>query len=448
MQFLAAGINHHSAPVDLRERFAIPTERLPEHLQEVAKAAGLREAMLLSTCNRVELYGVCDDPGRSGGVIFDHLGAGHGVPRKTLEEATFVRVGESAVRHIFRVAASLDSLVVGEPQVLGQVKEAWELARWAGAAGAVLDRCLTVALHAAKRVRTETGLAQGAASVSSVAVELARSIFGDLSGRGVLIIGAGEMAQQAGIHLRSAGASEIVVVNRSAERGEALARELDGRYEPWDHLEPELVRADVVVTSTGAVVPVLGRRTLRPVMRKRRYAPLFLVDIAVPRDVDPDAARLDHVFLYNIDDLQNIVHDNRRARMAEAERAEVIVDEEVANFLQWMRLRAVGPLIGRLQAHSRAVARGEVERALRRLPDLDPRAREVVERLGHDIVGKLLHTPITRLRDAAKEPGPAGAVLTDAVRELFEIDATSGATGGAVEPEAEAPADGKVPEPS
>src|SRR5690606_24764696 len=232
---------------------------------------------------------------------------------------------------------------------------AFATAKEGGWVGPVLDRCLSLAIKCAKRVRSETEIARGSASVPSVAVDLATRIFGDLGGCTVLIVGAGDMAEQAAAHLRAAGASELVVVNRSVERGSALAERIGGRYEPWERLEAQLVRADVVVTSTGSKMPVIDRTMMKPVMKARRQRPLFSVDIAVPRDVDPAVSQTDHVFLYNVDDLQGIVHDNMRLRAGEAERADAVVDEEVQEFLAWMSSRSLGPLIAKLQHHGHAL---------------------------------------------------------------------------------------------
>lgn len=419
-ELLAVGLNHKSAPVELRERLAVSESDHGAVLRNLREAAGLREVMLVSTCNRVEVYGVGDPH-------FSH-------PLRTLAEIQradvsvdghcFRRAHAEAARHIFRVAASLESMVVGEPQILGQLKDAYALAKEHDAVGPVLDRCMNLAIKSAKRVRTDTDIARGSASVPSVAVDLATRIFGDLRGCSVLIVGAGEMAEQSAVHLRAAGATEIVVVNRSEERGQTLADKIGGRYEPWERLEAQLVRAEVVVTSTGSKLPVIDRAMMKPVMKARRQRPLFLVDIAVPRDIDPAVSYTDHVFLYNVDDLQGIVHDNMRSRAGEAERAGAMVDEEVQAFLQWMRSRSIGPLIGQLQRHGQAVVDSEVARALKKLSGLDDKQKAVVERLGRAIMQKLLHKPMANLRkanDGASGPfdGPA---LAEALSHLFELE--------------------------
>jgi len=425
---LAMGLNHKSAPVELRERFAVATEEHGPILQRIRERAELAEVMVVSTCNRVEIYGVAKDltPGPRALAEFAQL---RSIDPGLLDGHLFVRGEADAARHIFRVAASLESMVVGEPQILGQLKDAFAKAKEIGVVGPILDRCLSLAIKSAKRVRTETEIARGAASIPSVAVDLATRIFGNLTGCTVLIVGAGEMAEQAAVHLRASGATEIVVVNRSEERGQTLADKIGGRYERWERLEAQLTRADVVVTSTGSTLPVIDRSTIRPVMRARRQRPLFFVDIAVPRDVDPAVGQADHVFLYNVDDLQSIVHDNLRIRAGEAERADALIHDDVEAFLQWMRSRSVGPLLGKLQHHGRTVVDAEVKRALKRLPTLDEKQRAVVEQMGRAIMQKLLHRPMTNLRKAADgtEEPPDGVALADALATLFDLE--SGMSG-------------------
>jgi glutamyl-tRNA reductase len=419
----ALGVSHKSAPVELRERLAIPDDDHAKVLGHLHDQAGLREVMVVSTCNRVEVYAVAPDQDAASTRAIEALARLHSIDVKLLREHSFVRSSADAARHIFRVAASLESLVVGEPQILGQVKEAFGRAKETGHVGPVLDRCLTLAFKSAKRVRTETEIARGGASVPSVAVDLAISIFGDLSDSTALLVGAGEMAEQAAVHLRAAGVPEIVVVNRSEERGRALAERVQGHYEPWERLAAQLTRADVVVSSTGSRMPIIVREQLKPVLKARRQRPLFFVDIAVPRDIEPAVGRMDHVFLYNVDDLQGIVHDNLRSRHGEAQRAGALVDEEVQAFLGWMRSRAIGPLIGKLQAHGRTIVDAEVERALAKLPELNERDREVVQKLGRSIMQKLLHQPMSNVRRAAADPidGFDGPVLAEALAALFAL---------------------------
>lgn len=438
-ELVAVGLNHKTAPVELRERLAFGAGDIAAALSALRERAGLGEVMIVSTCNRVEVYGVAPHWARAGERVLQALADTRAVPLPELVAHTFVRGERAAASHICRVAASLESMVVGEPQILGQVKDAFELAQREGTVGGVLDRCLGTAFRAAKRVRSETEVARGAASVPSVAVDLARSIFGELTGSGALLVGAGEMASQAGVHLKAAGVAEMAVVNRSETRGRALADELSARFAPWDSLDAELRRADIVVTSTGAQRPVIDRVLLRPVMKVRRGKPIFFVDIAVPRDVEPEVARLEQVFLYNIDDLQGIVHDNMRARAAEAERAGSLVEEEVGEFVAWQRARSIGPIVQALQQHARAIAEAELGRVRGKLQGLAPDQQKAVEALANGIVQKLLHKPMTALRQAAVGEG-AEADLAGAVQQLFGLEvptatAAAEAAAGLVKPE-------------
>lgn len=421
-ELYAIGLNHRSAPVDLRERLAVADDDHARILAGLREGAGLAEAMVVSTCNRVEIYAVAGGSFAPERVLPTLADLQRAAGDDVLEHA-FVRAAGDAARHIFRVTASLESLVVGEPQILGQVKDAFDRARDNGAVGPVLDRCLSLAFKSAKRVRTDTEIARGAANISSVAVDLARSIFGELAGCMALVVGAGEMAEAAAVHLRSDGVAEIAVVNRTAGRGVALAEKVHGHYEPWEALAAQLGRADIVIASTGSPTPVIDRALLKPVMRQRRGRPLFLVDIAVPRDVEGDVTSLPGVYLYNVDDLQHIVHENLRSRRGEAERATAMVDEEVAGFVQWMRTRATGPLIGQLQAFGHDIVEAEIERAARKLGPLAPEQRAAVEHMGRAIMQKLLHRPMANLRNAGDGSVMPTQMLAEALATLFELRA-------------------------
>ena len=420
MSLLAVGLNHTTAPVALREQLAVPREQIGESLQGLIERASLREVVLLSTCNRVEIYAV-QPPSCPPERVVDALAELRGLERETVRSHCFMREHDGAARHIFRVAASLESMVVGEPQILGQVKDAWQLAREGQTVGPILDRCLTMAFRGAKRVRSETALARGGASIASVAVDLARSIFGELSGSTVALIGAGEMARLAAVHMRAAGADKILVVNRSAERGQALADAVEGRYLGWDHLDTALIEADVVIASTGAREPVIVPRMMRKIMRRRRGAPMFMVDIAVPRDVHPRVGRLDSVYVYDVDDLQKILAQNLEARGAEAEAAGAVLEEEITAFLHWERARSLNPVIRELREHARSIMEHEVHKTLNRLgEDLDPHQREAVAAMGHAITQKLLHRPLKALRESAIEA--EGDDLSGALRTLFALE--------------------------
>lgn len=441
MSLLAVGLNHTTAPVELRERLAVPREQIGDSLSGLVERAGLSEVVLLSTCNRVEVYAVPSAPEptpasvrEDSARIVDALASLRGVEGRAVREHCFVRERDGAARHIFRVAASLESMVIGEPQILGQVKEAWQLARERETVGPILDRCLTMAFHGAKRVRSETSIARGGASVASVAVDLARSIFGDLTGSTVALLGAGEMARQAAIHLRAAGAQSILVVNRSAERGQALAQAVEGQWIPWagtgitaglgkggtEGLDNALMAADVVVASTGATQPIIEPRYMRRIMRKRRGAPIFFVDIAVPRDVHPRVGRLDSVYVYDVDDLQKILAGNLEARGVQAEAAGAVIEEEITAFLHWERARALNPVIRELREHARSIMEREVEKTLGRMGELDESQREAVRAMGHAITQKILHRPLKALRESAIHADRDD--LSGALRTLFSLE--------------------------
>jgi glutamyl-tRNA reductase len=335
-----------------------------------------------------------------------------------LNEYLYERVGTQAVRHAFRVAASLDSMVVGEPQILGQVKSAYQASESAGGLGTLLGRCFTRAFAVAKRVRTETDIAEGMVSISSVAIELASKIFGDLGGRRAMLLGAGEMGEAAAKSLVARGV-RLVVVNRSPERATLLADELGVQAAPYEQLMTELTKADVVITSTASSRFVITRDLMKDVMRARRRQPLFLIDIAVPRDVDPRAGDLDNVFLYDVDDLSEVAGMNLAARKRAADQAEVIVRQETENFEQWRRSLALSPTIKELRARFLHIAQAELERTTPRL-QLSGKDHKTLEAMVNAIVNKLLHRPLTELKTGADAPD--AAALIDATRRLFDLE--------------------------
>jgi glutamyl-tRNA reductase len=423
------GLSHRTAPLSVREQVGFPKEQLERALKHLTTAPGIGEAMIVSTCNRVELYaGV--DADDSPEVLRHHLIEARALP-SALRPHLYCHEGEAALRHLFRVAASLDSMVVGESQILGQVKEAFALARGAGTVGAVLEQTLQRAFQIAKRVRTETAVARSASSVASVAVDLAAQIFGDLTGRSVLVIGAGKMGDLSAQHLMAAGISALKVVNRTQARAEELAVRLSGTAEPWDALDRLLTEVDIVLCSTGASEPVIAADRVRRVMRARKGRWLFFIDIAVPRDVHPDVGHIENVYLYDVDALEHVVAHNKSGRAAEAERAEIMVTEEVARFVAGERTRGLVPTIKALRGHFLAVARAEAERAAGRLSGLSEKDRQQVIALGEAIANKLLHAPTTAL----KSLGPAPVEdLQEAVRALFPVDEGEGAAADVAEP--------------
>ena len=421
MRLFAVGISHRTAPVELRECLDFSRRGLDAALEALGARHLAREAVVLSTCNRAEIYAAApsDDAAEScGRFIADY----NGVPWDAVAPHLVKYRGSEAADHLFRVAAGLDSLVVGEPQILGQVKSAYAAAAGLKTTGALTNRLFTSAFTVGKRVRSETRLGDGAVSVSYAAIALAKKIFGELKGLNVLVLGAGEMAKLTGVHLRAQQVKQLTVSSRTLQSAEALARHLGGRAVAWTAMTDALSAADIVVTATGSSEPVLTRAGVEEAMRPRRARPLFLIDIAVPRDVDPAVARLDQVFLYDIDDLQAIVQENLSRRATEIERAEAIVREEVDRFGGWMQSREVLPTVIALRERFDAIRQAELKRLESKLAPLSPEARARVDEVTHLIVEKLLVTPTEQLKSTRDET--LAVTYTDAVHRLFALDGT------------------------
>jgi glutamyl-tRNA reductase len=418
-EIFLVGLSHKSAPIEVRERVALSGEALKGALCELRQMDGVREALVVSTCNRVEVYVQADGDGPArrfftarSEAAGDHL---------------YAKAGVDAVRHLFRVAGSLDSMVVGEQQILGQVKEAYGLASAAQAAGTFFSRLCNRAFATAKRIRTETDIGRGATSMSQVAVELVEKIFGDLKGRAILLAGAGKMGALSAKALAVLGADRILVTNRSAERGLALAEQVSGNFCAWDELPHLLVEADVVIVSTGAPSYVLTKEMLAKAMKARRHRSICLIDLAVPRNVDPGCADLGDVYGYDVDDLVKVVESTHEARRGEALRAEAIVEAEVIAFAKERETRAALPVLAQLRRRAEEIARAEAERTLAHVgAKLDEKGRRSVEAMAQAIVNKLLHGPTARLKEAASSGDGA---LAGAAAELFGIDGEAPRSG-------------------
>lgn len=418
MRLFAVGLSHRTAPVELRETVDFARKGLEHALAELSTRGVGRELVVLSTCNRAEIYAVGDGDGTAEDVgrFFSEY---HEVPHDHVREHLYVHRGADAARHLFRVAAGLDSLVVGEPQILGQVKAAYAVASDGQFTAALTNRLFHSAFTVGKRVRSETGLGEGAVSVSYAAIALAKKIFGDLKGRSVLILGAGEMAKLTGIHLQAQHVKQIAIASRTLATAQTLAARLDGAAVPWDRVDHALSAADIVVTATGASEPVLTRGRVEDTMRHRRNRPLFVIDIAVPRDVAADVGQLDQVFLYNIDDLRSIVQENLARRGAELARAEAIIDEEVAKYTAWMQSREIVPTVVALRQRFEAIRRAELERLEPKLSGLPPEARARVDEITRLIVEKLLLTPTEQLKAVSDEA--MIVAYADALNRLFSL---------------------------
>jgi glutamyl-tRNA reductase len=413
---VVVGLNHETAPVAVREAMAFPKDALGAALERVRRDAGLGEAMILSTCNRVEVYGRSEK--NTVRAVADFLARYHGRDPEEIHKHLYLLEGEQAVRHAFRVAASLDSMVLGEPQILGQVKEAYEAAERASSLGSVLNGLRTRSIAAAKRARSETAIGRNAVSLSHVAVELATKIFGALHGRSVLLVGAGKMSELAARQMVRRGARASVLGGRTFEKAEQLAQSLGGRAAPFEALRAELARADIVISGTGAPGVVILREDVEAAQAARHGRPLFLIDIAVPRDIAEDAGRVASVFLYDIDDLQQVATANLRERKKESAAAEAIVEQEVQDFIEWRRSLEVVPLLVELRKRADEIRRNEIEKARHRLGPLTPEQEKALEAATTAIVNKLLHAPTVRLKELA---GHGQVDHVGLVRRLFDL---------------------------
>ena len=413
------GLNYKTAPVEVRERFALTDPKVLEK-GVVPLDGDVRECVILSTCNRVELLAVARDP-ECGERLLEHWAGARGEKSAALKPYVYMYKNEDAVRHLFAVASSLDSMVLGEPQILGQLKDAYRAALENNTARVILNRLLHKAFSVAKRVRTETAIASSAVSISYAAVELARKIFDDMRQTHAMLIGAGEMAELAATHLVNAGIASIRVANRTHERAVQLAGQYGGEAVPFDDLAGHLAQVDIVISSTGAHEPIIRARDMREVLRKRRNKPMFFIDIAVPRDIDPDVNGLDNIYLYDIDDLKEVVEENLAGRREEAARARVIVAEETGIFCHWLKSLDLQPTIVDLIRKGENIAQAELDRSLKRLGPLPDGSREVLTAMLSSVVKKLNHEPIMFLKRHRAED-EADERRISLVRRIFNLD--------------------------
>jgi len=414
------GLNHKTAPLAVREKIFAGCQEKKDLLPALRSIGGVEEVLHLSTCNRVEVIASVAEDGNALKELSGFLARNGGLNRTEAKGCFYEYRGEDAVRHIFRVASSLDSMVMGEAQILGQVKDAYREALEQYATGVILNRLMHCSFRAAKRVRSETGIAVNPVSVSHAAVELAKKIFGTLTGKKILIIGAGEMAELTGTQLIEKGAQSIIVVNRSLAQAELLAEKFHGEAASLDALDKKLIEADVVISSTGASDFIVTADMIKKNHHQRKNRLLFLIDIAVPRDIEPAASELENVYLYNIDDLQDIVDENINNRKKEAIKAEKMIDEEVTRYMNWQKELESVPTIISLRNKAGEIVHAEMEKASGWLDNLTKEDQEKIEILVNSIVNKVLHSPVTVLKEESSDISSRDIVA--AVRRLFRLD--------------------------
>ena len=418
MKVFVVGLNHKIADVDVREKLAFNGPKLVEGLIKFKELPEVQEAIILSTCNRVELYANVNDAKRASESTKTFLSEFHNLNRGSLDNALYIYDDINAIRHIFRVASSLDSMVVGEPQILGQLKDAFELALTKKTTGILLNKLMKKAISVAKRVRTETRIAENAVSISFAAVELAKKIFTDLSRRVFMLLGAGEMAELAARHLIGSGVKEVLVSNRTYERACELASEFNGRPVKFDDFIQEMVRTDIIICSTGAPHYILIKSQMQKVMKERKQRQVFIIDISVPRNIDPEINGLDNVYLYNVDDLQGVVDANMFERQKEAEKAEKIIEEELETFLRWQSSLDSVPTIVALREKAEEIKKEELDKLFHKIQGIGEKEKEAIEYMATALMNKLIHPPTAALKEDSENKD----ALVAAIRRLYGIN--------------------------
>ncbi|MDZ4168073.1 MAG: glutamyl-tRNA reductase [Coriobacteriia bacterium] len=419
MHLTLVGLSHKTAPVEIREKLTFPANRQEDALARLTASDAVSEAVIISTCNRTEIYAVTSDGFDGPASIIDFAAEYHDLDRHELVRYLYISEGEAVVKHLFRVVASLDSMVLGEAQILGQVKEAYDHAFSAASTGRIFNKLFRQSFEVGKRVRTETDIGENAVSISYAAVELAKRVFENLQGRCVMILGAGKMSELTAKNLVGAGVTRTLVANRTYERAVELADRFDGEAIPYENLFDRMREADIVISSTAATEFVITREQLVAVAHRRRD-PLFLIDIALPRDIDPACGDVSDVFLYNIDDLNGVVSSNLDERMREAERAEIIIDEEMRAFETWLDSMAVVPTVAAIRAKAETIRAEELEKAVKRLGGLSEKELRTVEMMSQAIVSKMLHGPTERLKRVSTDKYGIGYI--EAARYLYGLD--------------------------
>jgi glutamyl-tRNA reductase len=421
MGIIVVGLSHKTAAIEVREKLNFPESTLPDALKKLMAYEGIRESLIVSTCNRVEIYASVQESAKGIDRVKQFISDYHGLSRESLEQSLYVYPDAQGVRHTFRVASSLDSMVLGEAQILGQLKDAFDIALKTKTTSTILNKLIKKAISVAKRVRTETKLAEGAVSISSAAVELAKKIFGELEGKNVMLLGAGEMAELAAQHLLGNGVKNIMVANRTFERAEELAKEFKGDAIRFEHFPDALMMVDILICATGAPNYVVNRDMAGRALKERRHKPIFMIDISNPRNIDPEVDKVDNVYLYDIDDLQSKVDVNTEGRAKEAGRAEEIVSQEVETYLAWERALDAVPTIVDLREKVEDVRKRELEKALGSLNGISDDQKRAIEAMSQAIVNKFLHAPLVVLKQAASGPDSGDNTIAIA-RKLFNLD--------------------------
>ncbi len=420
MNIVLAGLSHKTAPVAIREKISFPEEKLPEALKNLTSRKGVSEAVILSTCNRVEVIAITSHIQDGIDEIKKFIADFNGVPLDDLDNHLYSHTSEDGIRHTFRVASSLDSMVVGEPQILGQMKDAYQAALEHNFTGIILNKLFRKAFSVAKRVRTETNIASSAVSISYAAVELAKKIFGHLEDKRVLLIGAGEMCELAARHFVNSGIRELLVTNRTHERAEKLAGEFGGRTVLFDNIYLDLGEVDIILSSTGSPSFIVNAAQVKEALHKRRNAPMFFIDIAVPRDIDPEINNIDNAYLYDIDDLQGVVNANKKEREKEATAAEEIIESEISQFHSWLKTLDVTPTIVSLREKLETLRAYELEKMMANAAGLSEAQKKAIETATIAMINKILHAPISNLKKMADSA--EGDLYVDATRKLFDLD--------------------------
>ena len=413
MSLITLGINHKTAPLELRERLAFTPQSLPEALSSLKKLKHVEEASILSTCNRTELYCVTSEDNDQ--QIIQWFSQFHGLDVNLIKEHLYTYTHKETIRHAMEVASGLDSMVLGEPQIAGQMKDAYALANEHGTIGQLLGKLFQRAFAVSKQVRTDTDIGSSPVSVAFAAVSLAKQIFGDLTQTTVLLVGAGETIELAARHLHSQGVGNIIIANRSVERAQILADEFNGKAISLQHISDHLHRSDIVISSTASPLPIIGKGTVERALKQRKHQPIFMVDLAVPRDVEPEVSELDDVYLYSVDDLQSVIEENMENRQQAAQQASEIIDVQVQHFLEWQRSLGSVDIIAQIRQNTQDISNDVLYKAKKQLA-AGQRAEEVLDYLAYTLTNKFLHQPSTKLRQASQEDRDD---VLDIARDLF-----------------------------